>query len=90
MAREGRAGCLGSGQPPPEGANAVSPLPARAGGQVEVSVRASPSLQPHIHPSIPPGTAAPGTRLCRAAPLPLLPRALPGHRREGKLLSNPT
>lgn len=33
---------------PAGGAIAVSPLPARAGGQVEVSEQNSPSLQPHI------------------------------------------
>lgn len=71
------------------GANAASPLPALAAGQVEVSEWASPSQQPCILPSWP-GRGGSGDGLRSAAPLPLHPHALPGHHGEGKLLLNPT
>lgn len=93
MTRGGRMGqfgqrcarrqCLG------RGANAASPLPALAAGQVEASEQTSPSLQPCIPPSQP-GRGGSGGGLRRAALLPLHPCALPGHHWEGKLLLNPT
>lgn len=71
------------------GANAASPLPALAAGQVEASEQTSPSLQPRIPPSQP-GRGGSGGGLRRAALLPLHPCALPRHHWEGKLLLNPT
>lgn len=82
-ARRQRRQCLS------RGANAASPLPALAAGQVEASEQTSPSLQPRIPPSQP-GRGGSGGGLRRAALLPLHPCALPRHHWEGKLLLNPT
>lgn len=59
QAQGGRVRDLGRGQAPcPGGVTAASSppaCPALAAGQVEVSVKASPSPRPRIHPSSPPG-----------------------------------
>lgn len=67
----------------------MSPLPALATSQVEVSERASPSLWPCVPPSRL-GRGGSDDRLHGTALLPSYPSTLPGHLGEGKLLSHPT